>query len=269
MKCSMVDCPVHSTYLGRGFPGTPLDVTKPIQGPYGTGQSGPAFGKCPVTSSTAFEQDDDMEFARNLNLKKLNAFALGHGWYFWNFKTELGSRWNFLELVRQGAFPKNVSSYHEENDEVFSACDREDHGEFLCAAKRGVHPDDLERGIAFACDGDHVDCFKIDLKVLTLEECADWAFNEYWHVHRHSGATCDFGGAAHLLSTNKGAATPRLGQHEQQQRLHVATAHSSPEMIVVWCAVAAGIVAVVAAGKSILARHKRRQEHPPLIHVEV
>ncbi|KAL3664663.1 hypothetical protein V7S43_010412 [Phytophthora oleae] len=263
-QCRMVDCPVHSTYLGEGFPGTPLDITKPIQGPYGTGQSGPAFGKCPATSDTAFGQDDDVEFARNLNLKKLNAFALGHGWYFWNFKTELGSRWNFLELVRQGAFPKNVTNYHE-SEEVFSACDREDSGEFLCAAKRGVHPDDLERGLAYACGNNHVDCSEIESKFPTLEERADWAFNEFWHAQRHSGATCDFGGAAHLLGT---AATSRL---DQQQRLHLAVSPSSPEMIVVWCflAVAVGITVVAVVGMQINARHQRRKEYSPLITVNV
>ncbi|POM77566.1 Glucan 1,3-beta-glucosidase, partial [Phytophthora palmivora] len=264
-QCRMVDCPVHSTYLSEDFPGTPLDITKPIQGPYGTGQSGPAFGKCPVTSNTAFGQDDDVKFARNLNLKKLNAFALGHGWYFWNFKTELGSRWNFLELVRQGVFPKNVSSYHDSED-VFSACDKEDRGEFLCAAKRGIHPDDLERGLDYACSGNHVDCSDIDTKFPTIEERADWAFNEYWHAYRYSGATCDFGGAAHLLSTNQTPPTPSLDQH-----LHLATSPFSPVMIVVWCfvGVAAGIIVVVVAGMRILARHQRRKEYSPLMTVNV
>ncbi|KAE9022728.1 hypothetical protein PR001_g13077 [Phytophthora rubi] len=267
-QCRLVDCPVHSTYLGEGFPGTPLDVTKPIQGPYGTGQSGPAFGKCPVTSDTAFGQDDDVEFARNLNLKKLNAFALGHGWYFWNFKTELGSRWNFLELVRQGAFPKNVSNYHDsDSDDVFAACEKEDRGEFLCAAKRGVHPDDLERGVDYACSGEHVDCSDIDTKFPTLEERADWAFNEFWHAHRHSGATCDFGGAAHLLSTT------RVASLEQQQRLHrnTETASSSAVTVIFWSfvGVVAGVVVVVVAGVRIMARHKRRLEYSPLMSVNV
>ncbi|UIZ22001.1 hypothetical protein KXD40_008853 [Peronospora effusa] len=267
-QCRMVDCPVHSTYLGKDFPGTPLDITKPMQGPYGTGQSGPAFGKCPVTSDTAFGQEDDVEFARNLNLKKLNAFALGHGWYFWNFKTELGSRWNFLDLVRRGVFPKNVSSYHE-SDEVFSACEKEDRGDFLCTAKRGVHADDLERGLDYACGSEDVDCSMIKTKVMTLEERADWAFNEFWHAHRHSGATCDFGGAAHLLSTNPD--TVFSGLNQQQQRLHLVTAFSSSTTVVVWCivGVVVGIILIVAAGIRIMARHTRRKEYSSLMTANV
>ncbi|CAH0521566.1 unnamed protein product [Peronospora belbahrii] len=268
-QCRMVDCPVYSTYLGKDFPGTPLDTTKPIQGPYGTGQSGPAFGKCPVTSDTAFGQKDDIEFSRNLNLKKLNAFTLGHGWYFWNFKTEFGSRWNFLDLVRQGVFPKNVSSYHE-SDEVFSACEKEDRGDFLCTAKRGVHADDLERGLDYACGSEHVDCSKIGTKFLTLEERADWAFNEFWHAHRHSGATCDFGGAAHLLSTNPDAVSSTLDQR-QQQRLHLARSSSSSSKLAVWCfvGIAVGIIVLVATGVRIVSRHARRKEYSSLMTVQV
>uniref|UniRef100_H3G4Z0 X8 domain-containing protein n=2 Tax=Phytophthora ramorum TaxID=164328 RepID=H3G4Z0_PHYRM len=204
VECRYTPCPVHSTYLGLGFPGTPLDTTKPIQGPYGTGQSGPTFGKCPITSNTSFGQQDaqdEHEFARNLNLKKLNAFALGHGWYFWNFKTEFGSRWNFLDLVRKGVFPKNVSNYHRDED-VFTACLAEDKGSFTCAAKRGVQRDDLVSGLDFACgnsDG-KVNCKDLDKRFDTIEERCDWAFNKYWHTHREEGATCDFGGAAHLLA---------------------------------------------------------------------
>ncbi|KAG2517379.1 hypothetical protein JM16_007425 [Phytophthora kernoviae] len=207
----------------------------------------------------SFEQDDDIKFARNLNMKKLNAFAVGHGWYFWNFKTELGSRWNFLELARQGAFPKNVSSYRE-SDEVFSACKKEDRGEFLCAAKRGVHPNDLEHGLDFVC-GDSVDCSGITSKFLTLEEQCDWAFNEYWHAHREFGATCDFGGAALLLNTNDGA--PRPANLNEPQRFAIASPSSD---LVFWSfvSVAIGIVAVVLAAVRIMRRHGRRKEYAPI-----
>ncbi|RLN82603.1 hypothetical protein BBJ28_00003771 [Nothophytophthora sp. Chile5] len=266
VQCRMVDCPINSTYLGEGFPGTPLDKNKPIQGPYGTGMSGPSFGKCPVTSDTAFSQDDDVEFARNLNLKKLNAFALGHGWYFWNFKTELGSRWNFLELVRQGAFPKNVSAYHSD-EEVFSACEKEDKGEFLCAAKRGVNPMELERGLTFACEGDgSIDCSDIETRFLTLEERCDWAFNEYWHAHREDGATCDFGGAAHLLSTGVDTSTPVL-LHQQLPSLVASSseASASDNLVLICSFVGFSVLsAVMALVWALQVRHRRRQQYTPL-----
>jgi glucan 1,3-beta-glucosidase len=197
--CSLQQCPIQSTYLGTGFPGTPLDINKPIQGPYGTGTSGPSFGLCPVTSNHSFNVPD-IEVTRNLAIKKLNAFAVGHGWYFWNFKTELDSKWDFLKLLREGIFPQNVSDYSSDIDGVNQACEKEDKGEFICQAKRGVHKYELENGLKYACNADGVDCKDIENRFLTLIEQCDWAFNEYWHVWRQKGATCDFGGAAHLVN---------------------------------------------------------------------
>ncbi|CAI5706359.1 unnamed protein product [Peronospora effusa] len=106
VQCHMVDCPINSTYLGDGFPGTPLDETKPIQGPYSTGMCEPSFGKCPVNSQSFFHQYDDAALTRALTLKKLNGVAVGHGWYFWNFKTEIHYKVEFFGLGSSGRIPQ-------------------------------------------------------------------------------------------------------------------------------------------------------------------
>jgi glucan 1,3-beta-glucosidase len=267
VACKLEKCPEDSTYLGKGFPGTPLDVTKPIQGPYGTGMSGPSFGKCPVTSDNAFEQEDDADFTRNLNLKKLNAFALGHGWYFWNFKTEIGTKWNFLALIRQGAFPKNVSRYADE-DGVFSACDKEDKGEFVCAAKRGVKKYELENGKAFACNAPGMDCKGLEDRFSTLEEQCDWAFNEYWHLNRESGATCDFGGAAHLLNI------PDKAKHDSPPS-ETSTHSGSDGILSITHGSVIGLIGLIAVGLAVIGvvglalyrwrqRRSRRGQYSPI-----
>ncbi|TDH70334.1 hypothetical protein CCR75_002904 [Bremia lactucae] len=256
-QCRMTKCPTHSTYLGDDFPGTPLDTSRPIQGPYGTGQSGPSFGDCPITSNTSFGQqndDDERAFARNLNLKKLNAFAVGHGWYFWNFKTEFGSRWNFLDLVRKGAFPTNVSSYHADDD-VATACMDEDEGVFLCTSKRGKRHDDLEKGLEFACGG-KVDCTDLDTRFSTIEERCDYVYNEYWHAHREDGASCDFGGTAQLVSISS------LKRTDQQ--LFVVP-FSDKGLLLIWTlfGVVVGFLGLYL--RIIVVRHRRRQQYSPLI----
>jgi glucan 1,3-beta-glucosidase len=266
--CKLESCPVNSTYLGDGFPGTPLDVTKPIQGPYGTGMSGPSFGKCPVTSDNAFEQEDDLDFTRNLNMKKLNAFALGHGWYFWNFKTEIGTRWSYLALIRQGAFPKNVSSYAAE-DGVFEACEKEDKGDFVCAAKRGVKKYELENSKAYACNAPGMNCTGVEDRFATLEEQCDWIFDKYWHLNRESGATCDFGGAGHLLNVpvKHTHIVPGLHWHEHSGTStgsHAGLPHSTFAIISM---VVAGVVVVGIAGTAIYRwrqRASRRGEYSPI-----
>ncbi|CAI5741003.1 unnamed protein product [Hyaloperonospora brassicae] len=258
VPCRLTECPVHSTYLAEGFPGTPLDRTKPLQGPYGTGVSGPAVGLCPVTSNTSFGQQSDRDertFTRSLNLKKLNAFAAGHGWYFWNFKTELGSRWSFLDLVRRGAFPANVSSY-DSDAEVTNACRDEDAGAFTCGAKRGVPVNDLQRGLDYACG--EVDCAGLGSRFETIEERCDWAFNAYWQTHREEGSTCDFGGAAHLLALPS-ASSAAL------QLVEVSWSFSSD--VSTWTLVAGVIAGASGLTAALLAlvRQRRRGEYSPLL----
>ncbi|KAF0699285.1 Aste57867_10127 [Aphanomyces stellatus] len=198
VQCTMQECPIESTYLGYGFPGTPLDVNKPIQGPYGTGTSGPSFGLCPSNKNDSFPSMTYVEWVTKLARKKLNGYQVGHGWYFWNFKTEIDFTWNFLALARAGVFPKNVSKY--DPDEVDNACIAEDKGAFECRAKDGVKDFELLNGLAYACNSPGVDCKNINDTYPTLVERCNYAFNAYWHLEREKGATCDFGGAAHLIS---------------------------------------------------------------------
>ena len=97
--------PCDKSYLGPGQPGVPLDPSKPLQGPYGTGISGPIYGLCPTSRDWVKESsgdpltgrdwvrvppeapkhlDDTDNVMRNIALKKLDAFAgTAHGFYFW------------------------------------------------------------------------------------------------------------------------------------------------------------------------------------------
>ncbi|UIZ25536.1 hypothetical protein KXD40_006454 [Peronospora effusa] len=268
VQCHMVDCPINSTYLGDGFPGTPLDETKPIQGPYGTGMSGPSFGKCPVTSQNSFHQHDDAALTRALTLKKLNGFAVGHGWYFWNFKTEFATKWSFLDLFRQGAFPKNVSHYHSD-DGVETACRKEDSGDFACHAKRGVEEFELKSGLAFACNYPEIDCSDIKKRFHTLEEQCDWAFDQYWHLNREKGATCDFGGAGHLLNVT--ISTPKeLPSHTQTSKKvkpsHLLASVAKWSFATIMGVVALALVAVGAAIFGVVRwrQHRMRRQYSPI-----
>ncbi|CAN0090987.1 unnamed protein product, partial [Hapterophycus canaliculatus] len=76
-------------------------------GPFGTGSSTPSFGKCPI-DATWHSEDDFMTVRDYLAYAKLNAFESGHGWFFWNFKTELEVRWDYLEAVEKSYFPYHV-----------------------------------------------------------------------------------------------------------------------------------------------------------------
>ena len=59
LPCKYVECP--EPYMGPEQPGAPPDPTKPLQGPYGTGISGPSFGLCPIGRDWAKEEHADGE----------------------------------------------------------------------------------------------------------------------------------------------------------------------------------------------------------------
>ena len=51
--------------------------------------------------------------------KKLQAFDVGHGWYFWNFKTEFEAQWSYLEATRRGWFPDNLDFLSAETESAW------------------------------------------------------------------------------------------------------------------------------------------------------
>lgn len=263
--CKLQECPAESTYLGNGFPGTPLDLNKPIQGPYGTGTSGPSFGLCPVTSDNAFHQKDDDHLTLRLLRKKLNAWSFGHGWYFWNFKTELDYKWSFLALFERGFLPKNVSNFADDEG-ILDACQIEDQGDFICRAKRGVKKFELKNGLTYACNAPGMDCTNLNKTYLTLLEQCDWAFNAYWHQHRREGATCDFGGAAHLLTIDTPLPPAAKKDVNMSTSSSIATSveHKSTSVIIL-VAVACAVV-ILAAGIIFRWRQNRlrREQYAPI-----
>lgn len=196
VPCDYVKCP--ESYLGDSFTGLPLDRSRPIQGPYGTGTSGPSFGYCPTSCTEFFDEDDDV-VTRNLAHKKLSSFNIGHGWYFWNFKTEIDPKWDFMRSVEKGWIPSNVAQLSQVSD----ACAAEDSGEFICRAKRNAPEATLRSSLQWVCKQPGMDCTNLNMTYSTLFEQCDHMFNQYWHDARTSGATCDFGGAGQLSSPEK------------------------------------------------------------------
>ncbi len=113
--CSMWPC--AEPYMGYDQPGCPPDKNQPLQGPYGTGVSGPQFGMCPVTVEWGSMVDQAMT---SLALKHMSSFNSGHGWFFWNFRTELDPQWSYISSYFKGWFPANVSNV--DSSDVTSAC---------------------------------------------------------------------------------------------------------------------------------------------------
>lgn len=238
LPCKYIPC--ADPYMGFDQPGTPVDPGKPAQGPYGTGMSTPIFGLCPVGRDWLKEssldsgkdwmkappeapqgRDASDEVMTNLAQKKISSFSgIGHGFYFWNFRTDLYEpHWSYMLALERGWIPKGNLN----DDEIVNACHKEDNGLYLCIARRDQLDSNIKKGIAYilesvASEGSaQISCNttislnqttvvdNVTLANMTGDElyaAADCAYNFFWSRHRAEGVTCDFGGTATLVEVN-------------------------------------------------------------------
>lgn len=228
LPCKYIPC--SEPYMGMGLqPGAPPDATRPYQGPYGTGMSGPVFGWCPVDRDWLKESsgnpqtgrdwvrsppeapkhlDDTDNVMTHLAYKKINAFSnVGHGFYFWNFRTDLEEpQWSYMLALERGWIPKGDLNA----DRIKYACEVEDQGYFKCVLKRDIPDQNILRSIKFIIDeknatGTLTDDEKniMDMKGKDLQHLASDMIGEYFESHRSIGMTCDFGGIAFLVEENR------------------------------------------------------------------
>ena len=163
-------------YMGSHQPGAPPDKSKPYRGPFGTGVSGPIYGYCPVDRdwpSPVLDSDGDgiidrLDLLKNgdpistgnlggdpafddtdavmreLAAKKLLAFGqVAHGFFFWNFRTELEPHWSWLDAHERGWLP-------DARGDLADACKAEDSGSqtFNCVARPGLPDKTYRDGMA-------------------------------------------------------------------------------------------------------------------------
>jgi hypothetical protein len=210
--------------MGDGQPGAPVDPTKPLQGPYGTGMSGPSFGFCPVDRDWPKEAsgnpqtgrdwvlappkapralDDTDNVMTHLANKKINAFSgVGHGFYFWNFRTDLDEpQWSYMLALERGWIPTGNLN----DDRVMEACKNEDSGAFKCVLKKNLPDEPVLAAIHWINDQTNI---TEDRKVeaLTgndLRDGAEVLIDSYFQTHKGMGVTCDFGGVGLLVEENR------------------------------------------------------------------
>jgi len=228
LPCKYVKC--ADPYMGEGVqPGTPVDPNKPIQGPFGTGMSGPIYGQCPVGRDWLKESsgnpqtgrdwvtappnapkhlDDTDNVMMHLAHKKINAFSgVGHGFYFWNFRTDTEEpHWSYMLALERGWIPTgDLNTEH-----ISSACDQEDSGAFTCVLKHDTSTKTLLGALHYIVSEKN--------RTGTLTEDDEAVFNkegdellvqggkmilDYYEAHKIQGATCDFGGIAMLVEENR------------------------------------------------------------------
>lgn len=167
---------------------------------YNRGESGMSWVSSPPEAPRG--RDDTDQVMSKLALKKISAFAgIGHGFYFWNFRTDLyNPQWSYMLALERGWIPRGPLS----GEKLMSSCDREDSGSFSCEANRNAPEDTVRSGMAYALGEENKSSKYLDkLHDDDLYDEADQVFSAFWDSRRAEGATCDFGGAAALAETNK------------------------------------------------------------------
>ena len=230
LTCNQVKCPpsylLNKKNQGLDFARTP-DPIKSIQPPYGTGVSSPSFGMCPTDISWVtipsennistgpipksmhlLEEESinvDNCVLKDLAHKKIASFARStHGWYFWNFRTEISLRWDYIRATEQNWIPKDIKQL---NPSLASSCLKEDQGAYLCLSKRNIFEETIRGGLYWIeiTEGqtqgnlswiDHLHGHHLSIR-------ADEIFNNFWHQNYIYGISCDFGGAAQLIEISK------------------------------------------------------------------
>jgi len=222
--CKYIPC--AAPYMGEGYqPGTPVDPTKPMQGPYGTGMSGPSFGLCPVTRDWIKEKnpltgrdwmeapprappnyDDTDNVMKLLAYKKISAFSgVGHGFYFWNFRTDLDEPdWSYMLAVKRGWIPEGNFN----DPKIQNACRSEDELAYKCYLKRDMPDAAVLKAVHYILKQKNETATPFEKSVMDmtgqkLDDAANNMIADYFDENKVAGVTCDFGGIAMLVEENK------------------------------------------------------------------
>jgi hypothetical protein len=211
---------------------------------------------------------DDTDFVMTrLAYKKINAFSgIGHGFYFWNFRTDVYEpSWSYMAALERGWIPKDNL-----NDPlIVNACRKEDDGEFDCVVKRPQLDQNIRNGIKYCLNVEgHTNQSYVDqLSGKKLVDEADYIFNNFWQSHRTTGATCDFGGVAMLVELNTTISDDDITSIDDDEYAHMQ--YVGPNIwIIVGTVVLAGVVGGgigFAVAMNVNKDFNRQMRHHPMM----
>lgn len=129
------------------------------------------------------------------------------GFYFWNFRTDLPEpRWSYMLALEKGWIPSGNL-----NDEaIMNACEREDKFDFKCVLKsrNDVRPQTVKNAVRYMLTSQNLTKTTEGQAILAQDEeglyktCSDM-IPEYFEKFRADGVTCDFGGIALLVYSDR------------------------------------------------------------------
>lgn len=253
--------------MGHGVqPGTPVDPTKPIQGPYGTGMSGPSFGLCPVGRDWIKESsgnpqtgrdwvrappkapahlDDTDNVMTHLAYKKISAFSgIGHGFFFWNFRTDVDEpEWSYLLALERGWIP--TGNFND--PKIQNSCANEDEMAYKCILKRNAPDDGIKKAVHYVLNPNNATESDEEKSILKLDgkdlrDKAEGLIMAYFDNNKGAGATCDFGGVAMLVEENRTITDDDFVGGDDDEYVRHTIVYRGPAVWQIVLIVAAGLI---------------------------
>jgi hypothetical protein len=142
----------------------------------------------------------------HLAYKKISAFSgIGHGFFFWNFRTDVDEpEWSYLLALERGWIP--TGSFND--PKIQNSCMNEDEMAYKCILKRSVPDDGILKAVDLIVKEKGATATEEEKSVTTfsgkkLRESAEDLITQFFDQNKGAGVTCDFGGIAMLVEENR------------------------------------------------------------------
>jgi len=156
---------------------------------------------CTGQDPSGYPDEDTIKFLRQYSLAQMNAYQYGEkgkGWFFWNFKTESATVWNYLLGLKGGWFPAHLPSNETDPANCYFWCNQD-----CCFADMKSGDKRVQEGLDWTCQQTPDTCRIINpggefYYPNDLYHHASYAFNTWWTNHHDQSPTqgCNFNSAA-------------------------------------------------------------------------
>ena len=177
--------------------------------------------------------------------KKISSFSLiGHGFFFWNFRTDLNEpQWSYLLALERGWIP--VGSFND--PKIQDSCRYEDDMAYKCILKRDIPEKNIIGAVQYILGqkGDATtlaDNSTLDQEGKELRDSANDLISEFFDQNKGAGVTCDFGGIAMLVEENRTIADDDYVGWNDDAYFHETVIYKGPSLWQWFLIIGVGIV---------------------------
>ena len=165
--------------------------------------------------------------------KKISSFSLvGHGFFFWNFRTDLDEPyWSYMLAVERGWIP--TGSFND--PAIQDSCRNEDSFAYKCILKRDIPDKNIQGAVDYIVWKLNKTATDDEKAIATMEgkdlrEKGGDLIQSFFENFRGEGVTCDFGGIAMLIEENRTITDDDYLGWDDDQYIHETIVYKGPKI---------------------------------------